>query len=201
MTWPVRVATNSSSCDQPLADLRLAQRVAVGDRRVGGVEADEEAVLSQPVDDALDDARRQQVAQAEVDDDDVLGRVGRPMHLDEEAGGRDLAQRLGDRREAALGGEPLEHVQRPLVDREHERLAVVAARDPLLQDLGIGAGVGVGDDPRAERLQLRPQPLDQMGLAVAGVARSRRSGDRPRPARRGSRRRRDRRGSTPTRRR
>ena len=112
----------------------------------------------------------EQVAQAEIDDDDVLGRIGGAVHFNEEPGGRDLAKRLGNRSEAALGRESLEHVERPLVDREDERLAVVTASDPLLQDLGIGTGVGIGDDPRAERLKPRPQPLDQMGLAVAWVS-------------------------------
>jgi hypothetical protein len=68
-----------------------------------------------------------------------------------------------------LGREPLEDIQRPLVDREDEGLAVVTARDPLLQDLSVGAGVGIGDNSRAERFQLRPQPFNEMGLAVAGV--------------------------------
>jgi hypothetical protein len=50
--------------DQPLAHLRLAQRIAVGKRRIGNIEAGEEAILRETVDDPLDDARRQQVAQA-----------------------------------------------------------------------------------------------------------------------------------------
>jgi hypothetical protein len=77
-----------------------------------------------------------------------------PVVLDKEPSRGHLAQRLRDRCEVPLASEPLEHVERPLVDRKHKRLAVISTCGPLVQDLRIGAGVGVGDHPGPERLQL-----------------------------------------------
>ena len=150
--------------------LRVLEGGSVSEDRVGLVEAGVEPLVGQALDHARDDTRCQQVAEREIDGDDVICRRVGLARVDEVAGGADLAKGLVDRAEAAGFGRPLQDVERPLVDGEDKGALLLAAARPGVQGLVVGDGVGVGDDFGTERFQLRPEPLDEVGLAVTRVA-------------------------------